>query len=212
MKQEILQTVTQLEAQKVTGAKGLLSCIERTSGLDFQNTMTEAFAVHFVAKELNFTITQIEGSLKVLSPHRTKEKSCDMKCEDQGGSEIFFEVKDFSRELIIREKAGIRGYTPPTGEETKRWISNKVFEAIRKGANYLIVRIPVWHDAYEEPKSNDIDFAIFRTHEKQDEIPVTLSIEVPSFFRGMYVIQPFGHRFYTPRKVQPVDPPKKECS
>jgi len=205
MTKEILQSLDNLGAGGVTGAKELLTSIENASGQQFENLMTEAFATHFLSTKLKLKVTQIEGSQKILSPHREKDKSCDIKCEDHNGTELYFEVKDSSRDAIRSGIAGIRGYTPSSGSEIRKWISNKVFEAIKKRSNYLIVRIPVWHAADEDPSLSDIDFEISLTNKPQTEIPVCISIDIPSFFRGIYVIKPFGHKFYKPRNVQQGD-------
>ena len=202
MKEEILQSLENLGADGVLGAKELFTSIGNASGQQFDNLMTEAFATHFLSAELKLKVTEIEGTQKILSPHRVKEKSCDIKCEDHNGIELYFEVKDSSRDAIRAEMAGKRGYTPSSGSEIRNWISNKVFEAIQKGANYLIVRIPVLHADGEGPSLSDIDFEIFLMNEPQAEIPVRISIDIPSFFQGIYVIKRSGHNFYKPRKCQ----------
>lgn len=205
MKEEILETLEFLVRQKVIGAEELLSSIKNAYGRKFENLMTEAFSIYFISNKLKLKITHIEGSRKILSPYRAKEKSCDIKCENLNGETFYFEVKDCCKDTIRSELAGIQGYTPSSGSEIRCWISNKVYEAIQKGANYLIVRIPVSYPSRKEPSSSDIDFEIFLTDEPQDEIPVDLSVDIPSFFRGIYVIKPFGHKLYKPRNVQQDD-------
>lgn len=120
----------------------------------YHNALTEFHSIYFVQKILKYSILEVESqSNKIYSPFRSKEKlSCDILATD-GKDKFYFEIKDLSKETITQYKSdGHIFFYPQDEEDIEKWLHQKCKEAMDKGANFLISRVPVWR-AYDEDES-----------------------------------------------------------
>ena len=163
---------------------------------EYNNRLTEFFALWFVSEVLKEPITALEAT----SPNRPSgsNKTCDLQSKSLSGAN-FYEVKDFSSEFLTQVPVyeGVTSFTPGLPWKIKPWIEGYVQNCVEKGANYLICRVPVWH-VRKRPKLSEE--WVKRIYSSYTNIPgnrfkVGHGLTLPSFFRGVYVIRRDEHLF-----------------
>lgn len=85
------------------------------------------------------------------------DKSCDIKAEDNG-LEIYYESKDASYQILSRYTYRNNLYSDQMSpSQIESWVWKKIKEADKKGADYLICKVPVWIGITEkhEPATYD---------------------------------------------------------
>lgn len=116
------------------------------------------------------------------------------------GNVQYFENKNYNAEDLIwiqSEEEKEKYFNEKMGNPTifKMWTINKVKETIEKGANYLIIRFPVW-DGYSYLNPETLDDKWIR--ERFDiisqlsarEFTIKTPIEIPNYLRGIFFIKP----------------------
>jgi len=165
----------------------------------YLNSLTQLHSVGFSHKELKLQVLAVESkSWAVLSPRRIGDKSCDFKASD-GGRGYFFETKDASAETMSQARyGGAIHYTPMGEEEIGPWIIKRCRDAEEKGADYLICRVPVWVQGWEEEEQEFYDKwirKVFKIKEQpsKHEVIISKPEELSSQFKGVYIIKSFGY-------------------
>lgn len=111
----------------------------------YHNLLVELHACCFIQKWLKMVVVDTEyPGHSILSPNRTRNKSCDIEAKYKGHT-LFFECKDSSWEIISKEPYyGAYITTPKSSDGCKCWILQRMQMAAEKGADYLIAKISVW--------------------------------------------------------------------
>ena len=124
--------------------------------------------------------------------------------EDEDGNNIYFEVKDLSSEVLSEHPHGadpsLTSLTPKLPSEKRIWIIRKTNEAINKGANYLICRIPVWSSPGRPGLGVRWLCQLFPIEKRlgQREFKIRFKRSLPDFFNGIYLIKNIRHILIRP--------------
>jgi len=174
----------------------LIEVTGNNSKIIFKNSLTEIHAACFLSKTLGEKVLEVDSkSNAVISPHGESNKQCDIKTSNAIGEINYYEVKDASSEqMSCEEKKGNTYFVPMGDEEVEQWMKNKVKVAVRKGANYLICRVPKWGD-FNEADEDWLDRVlnerfIMQKRLNNYEIIVKANFTVPSYLKGMYILKP----------------------
>lgn len=163
----------------------------------YYNLLTEFFGAWFISDTLGLHVNQIEYSRsrasKIKSPHCSTDKSCDIMVSERN-SDIYFEVKDMSSQTLSKypdnEFPDFVHLTPPTPRGKKGFIQNQINEAVKKGANFLICRIPAWSTAGKPAFGTKWLKQIFPVKKIGDkEFQIEGHEKLPNFFQGVYLIK-----------------------
>jgi len=113
----------------------------------YHNLLVELHACCFVHKWLGMTNIDVEyPGHAVLSPNRVGSKSCDISGGSDGRT-TFFECKDSSWEIMCKQRChGMHVSRPKTAEGCRLWLLERMKMAADKGADYLIVKMPMWSE------------------------------------------------------------------
>lgn len=132
-------------------------------------------------------------TLKIKSPSVSGNKSCDILARNRT-NDLYFEVKDFSKEILTQEKNekfSLIEFTPAIPTEKSKWIEKMVRKAVGKGAYFLICRIPVWSSVRIPGFGSKWLKRIFNNSKKvgKKEYLVKTKLVIPDFFKGVYLIK-----------------------
>lgn len=174
----------------------------------YYNQITEFFGVWFVSHKLCNHVIAMENSPQsvILSPHTANKKSCDIRAKN-GSADLYFEVKDLSKEVLTRQKKkecpDLTFFSPPTPTQKEKWIKNKIRESALKGANYLICRIPIWQSPGVPGFGTRWVRKIFRDSKKiaNKKYLVPVNFQIPPFFKGVYIIKNMKSIFIQPKYI-----------
>ncbi len=163
----------------------------------YLNSLTQLHAVGFAHKELKLHIQAVEAiNQPVLSPRRIGDKSCDFRASD-GHEESYFETKDSSAETMSEHRIkGIIHFDPMNERKIGDWIINRCRNAEKKGADYLICRVPVWDNWEEEEREFYGKWIreVFEVKSQPDKNEVVISRPSGTGqLKGIYIIKAFGY-------------------
>lgn len=185
----------------VTGIDGKLNDIALINKKGFEleriynNILTEIHAIHFLHDTLKYKIIEVESSSnkKVTSPHGQGNKICDIKAFD-GMNEIYFEVKDASSELTTASinKNCVTRFTPMLDNNIRQWVRSKMEEALDKGANYLICRVPAWGSNNNLSKWAERVFKKLISYKINENEFKLKTFNSKTYFKGIYIIKTEG--------------------
>jgi len=172
----------------------------------YYNQLTEFHAVWFTSYSLNLDVVAMEHrSSPIRSPNCQNGSSCDILAKARR-SNVYFEVKDLSRETLTEYKdpsisEDLVFFDPFLPSDRQyQWIRKMLWKSIRKGANYLICRIPVWSEhgvpGFRTRWLQEILGNVHRFGCREYVFRVRFSI--PSFFGGVYLIHNRRHLFLKP--------------
>lgn len=156
----------------------------------YNNRLTEFLGLWFVADVLKEKVVALEG----ISPHRPhgSKKTCDVQ-SIAGGEEKFYEVKDFSSEILTQVDVGegITVFNPGLPNKIKPWIEKYVQNCVEKGANYLICRVPAWHVRMRPKLTAKWVQRIYPAFNaiSGHGFEVVHGLSLPETFRGVYVVR-----------------------
>ncbi len=170
----------------------------------YYNHLTEFHAVWLASYVLGWNVLALERrGVPIRSPNRTGNRSCDILAKSRG-ADLYLEVKDLSRETLTQRKddhdsqevVWFEPLLPSTCRPcscrtiTQEWVNRMLGESFEKGADYLICRIPVWSSLGAPGFGVRWMHAIFGDVKKLDARGYTVRVpfNVPSFFRGVYLI------------------------
>ncbi len=166
----------------------------------FKNLLTEIHAACFLSKTLGEIVLEVDSkSNDVISSYRSsQEQQCDIKSSTAKGDIYYYEVKDASSELESRyQRKGITHFNPMNDEKIEKWMKEKTKEAEKKGADFLICRVPVWLDLGEEDEEwiDRIMGKKFKIQKRvsNQEIIVQPNFSVLSYLKGIYIIKEFRY-------------------
>lgn len=116
------------------------------------NALVELHGLYFVSEGLELRISRAEADkIKVYSPFRTGNKSCDILATD-GEKEFYFECKDHSSEIVTsypnQRDPRFRNFKPSFGDKVASWIGYMCRDASEKGATTLICKVPRWKEQF----------------------------------------------------------------
>jgi hypothetical protein len=163
---------------------------------EYDNRLTEFMGLWFVSDILKQRIVALEAQ----SPHRAagSNKTCDLQSDAEVGA-IFYEVKDFSSEILTQQQVdeGITTFNPGLPHKIKPWIEGYVQNCVQKGANYLVCRVPAWHVRKRPKLTADWVKRIYPNFSPigAHSFSVAHGLTLPASFRGVYVIRRDEHLF-----------------
>jgi hypothetical protein len=120
----------------------------------------------------------------------------------KNGSPLYYEVKDSSSEITTSyEKHGAIYFDPMDDQKVEQWIKEKTEDADRRGANFLICRVPVWSGKFADENEfygdwgNRIMKQHFLTKKRigPQEFLVRPTFRIASHVQGVYILKKFGH-------------------
>jgi len=116
---------------------------------NYHNQLAEFHALYILTKRMGYNF--VDFDIKSNKTYANADTNCDLLIEKHG-LKSFVEVKDCSGETLSTYSDGnYEHFTPKIPEELERWIKPQIKKADKKGADFLVIRVPVWQS---EPSSN----------------------------------------------------------
>jgi len=162
----------------------------------YYNQLTEFHAVWFVSCILKLNVVAMEHRIcPIRSPNCQNDCSCDILAKTKR-RHFYFEVKDLSSETLseyednsISQDCVFFDPSLPSPRQ-HQWINRMLWKSVRKGANYLICRIPVWSPCGVRGFGTRWLHEIFGNVQRLGcrEYALPAKSKVPAFFKGVYLI------------------------
>ncbi len=179
----------------------------------YHNDLTTFAAVRLLNKKEKCTILGLEsGRNKIISPNNPSmqrnlrnNKSCDLLVKMQR-QDIYIEIKNHDAEVKNwGEKYFNKAYVDP--QTNKRipiglndpqnfmnWLPGQLKAAAEKGANYLIIRYPLWDGYNGISRKLNIEWLKDRlpgvTYVAGKGYLIKAPIDIPDYLKGIYIIYP----------------------
>ncbi len=105
---------------------------------NYHNQLAEFHALYILTEKMGYNF--IDFDVRSDKIYANTNKDCDLLVE-KSEYKIFVEVKDVSSEIMSAYR---NEYTPKIPEVLGKWIKRQIKKADNKGADFLVVRVPVW--------------------------------------------------------------------
>lgn len=111
----------------------------------YHNNMVELHGCYFIHQGLKMEIKDVEYDGHFIhSPNCIGNSSCDIKGH-LNGNDYYFECKDSSKEIVKQEPFyDVFITSPRTNYGNREWLEEQMQAADKKGADYLLAKIPLW--------------------------------------------------------------------
>lgn len=116
---------------------------------NYHNQLAEFHALYILTKRMGYNF--VDFDVKSNKTYANADTDCDLLIE-KDGLKSFAEVKDCSSEIKSTYSNGnCEHFTPKIPEDLEQWIKLQIKKADKKGADFLVIRVPVWQS---QPSSN----------------------------------------------------------
>ncbi|MEA3432101.1 MAG: hypothetical protein U9R01_05435 [candidate division WOR-3 bacterium] len=122
---------------------------------NYHNQLAEFHALYILTKRMGYNF--VDFDVESNKTYANANTNCDLLIE-KDGHKSFVEVKDCSGEIISTYSDGnYEHFTPMIPEVLGQWIKLQIKKADKKGADFLVIRVPVWLNEHSSNLTELID-------------------------------------------------------